>query len=193
MTAPKLTVQIQGMGAVTADNCNTFTQGTYAVTDLANFVGVQGMRVLVDGFTTPGDGGAGVFWWNTGLSGATSDFINIVVPNGTISGGWVRLGYLASLPNYTYQVPATGFAITVGTGIASLILNPAASLATGTITLAPPLRDGWIVHISSSQAVASLTLNSVAGYSISNAPTSLSAGVPVGFQYVQQVMTWFRI
>lgn len=192
MTAPLLTVYQQGLGAVNADNLNTFEQTCDTITQLSGFVGTTGVMVSIRGLQTPGDGGGGPFWWNPNLVGATSDFVNVVVPNGAAAGGWVRLGYWVVQPSYSYQTPATGFSITLGTGTAYLVLNPATTLATGTITLATPLRDGYVVRISTSQTITSLTLNSVAGYSISNAPATLSAGGVVGFIYVQSVTTWFR-
>ena len=39
------------------------------------------------------------------------------------------------LQAYDYQVPTTGFSYTFAAGVQTLILNPAATLATGTITM----------------------------------------------------------
>lgn len=195
MSPPLPTVSVQGLGVVPADLLNTFEQVLDSLATLRSFVPVSGMGAFVQGFSTPGDGGAGPFWWNAQAVSANyvDDGANTIVPPGVVMGVWLRLGYLTTATPYSYQVPSTAFAIVVPPGVGSLILNPAGTLASGSVTLSTPPRDGWMVRISSSQAVTAFSVGAQAGAVVSNAPTTLAAGGVAGFQYVAGVATWFRI
>lgn len=94
---------------------------------------------------------------------------------------------------YSVQVPTTGFTITIADNVSDLILNPAGTLATGTITMPANPIDGQKIRISSSQIQTALTLSPNSGQSIKNAPTALAtAGVGVGYTYQLSATTWFR-
>lgn len=92
MTAPALARQIQGEGAVDADNFNTFEQTCDVVAELREFIGTTGMQVFLRGLEDAGDGGAGIFRWVEGGTDA-DDGVNVIVPNGA-DGLWLRLGVL---------------------------------------------------------------------------------------------------
>lgn len=190
MTAPQLAVQQSGIGVVGADNYNTYAQTCDNVAQLRAFVGTQGVQVFVRGIGTPGDGGDGGFWWNAGATGAVDDGVNTIVPTGASSGAWLRLSNVTQ--RYSYQVPVTGFAITIPSGVEALILNPAGALATGALTLPSSPLDGQSVRISSSQAVTALTVGAGAA-TVNNSPTAMTAATPFGFIYVASAATWFRI
>lgn len=179
---------------VSADGLNTFEQVLDTLATLRGFVPVQGMGCFVQGFSTPGDGGAGSFWWNATAISANyqDDNANTIVPSGIVYGVWLRLGYFASPTPYLYQVPLTGFLITLPTGVNSLILNPAGTLATGSVLLAAAQRDGFTVGLSSTQIVTSLSMSSAAG-SINGAASSLAANTPIRWQWVAAGNGWFRI
>lgn len=124
MTAPKLFAQIQGQGAVSADNLNTFAQTCDNVGQLRAFVGLQGIGVFTRGLATPNDGGAGSYYWDTSAIGP-DDGINVIVPTGSASGAWVRVVEFAIGQQEPYGFVTTAalllaFALTV-------------SLPTGTI------------------------------------------------------------
>jgi hypothetical protein len=89
MTAPSLSAQIQGVGAVTADNYNTFAQTADNIAQLRAFVGLPGIEVQVRGLVTPNDGGAGLFYWLPTLT-ATDDGVNYIAVAGSNGGGWIR-------------------------------------------------------------------------------------------------------
>lgn len=91
MSVPALTVQIQGQGAVSADMLNTYQQTCDDYNDLLNFVGVEGMQVYMRGFSTPADGGQGVFYWNPNGVAADDGGITTIVPYSAGSGEWTRL------------------------------------------------------------------------------------------------------
>jgi hypothetical protein len=98
---------------------------------------------------------------------------------------------------YSYQTPATGFSITIGAGIRTLILDPSGTLATGTITMPAAPVDGQKIRISSSQNITALTVSANAGQSIKNAPTAFTTSTtgPQGyeFEYRSTNTTWYRL
>lgn len=97
MSPPVLTVNVQGGASVSADQFNTYEQVCPNLSYLRSFVPVENMGVFVQGFNTPGDGGAGPFWWNGSATSAnfSDDNATIIVPFGVTLGVWLRLGYLA--------------------------------------------------------------------------------------------------
>jgi len=117
----------------------------------------------------------------------------------------VRIDELGTLINingradqsYSYQAPATGFSITIGNGVYSLILDPLATLATGTITMPAAPVDGQVVRIGSSQTITALTVSPNTGQSIKNAPTiftvTLTGDQGYEFLYRAANTTWYRL
>lgn len=95
--------------------------------------------------------------------------------------------------SYSLQVPTTGFSITIADNTSALILNPAGTLATGTVTMPATPIDGQIVRVSSSQIVTGLTVSANSGQTISNAPTTLAAGAGFGYIYNVSGTNWFRL
>lgn len=111
MTVPSLEVYVQGQGAVSADNMNTWIQGGAIAEQLRQITGVPGMTVLLSGITTIDDGGGGFFWWNP-LGNEPDDNANFITPVGTFVGQWTRLTLpfptLAPVfPSITVTGPAT--------------------------------------------------------------------------------------
>ena len=95
-------------------------------------------------------------------------------------------------------VPASGFNITVPTPVAEqqwMLLQPAGTLATGTITL--PLNtgvpDGTTVIISSTQEITSLTIAINGAAAIYGAVTSLAAGSATEIRYYQPTNSWYAL
>jgi hypothetical protein len=67
---------------------------------------------------------------------------------------------------FDFYVPLTGFSITMQT--AKLVLNPAGTLATGTVTLPLNPPDGAVAEISSTQIISALTVSANTGDLIVN-------------------------
>jgi hypothetical protein len=95
-------------------------------------------------------------------------------------------------------VPGSGFNITVPTPVSEgqwMLLQPAGSLATGTITL--PLNtgvpDGTTVLITSTQNIASLTIALNGASAIFGAVTSLTAGSATALRFYQPTNSWYQI
>jgi hypothetical protein len=95
-------------------------------------------------------------------------------------------------------VPGSGFNITVPTPVSQdqwMLLQPAGTLATGTITL--PLNtgvpDGTTVLITTTQEITSLTLALNGASAIYGAVTSLAAGTATAIRFYQPTNSWYQI
>jgi len=103
------------------------------------------------------------------------------------------------LPNVTYEVigqtnfstPVTGFTMTLDNRDTKVILKPAGTLATGTITMAPTPRDRQVVEIRSSQTVTTLTISPNSGQSVAGAPTTIPAGGMISAYFRSADTTWY--
>jgi len=97
-------------------------------------------------------------------------------------------------PNSQYSAPLTGFtvAITDNNEDTHLILTPAGTLATGTITLPSVLRDKQLVIVNSTQEITALTVDGN-GATVVGAPTTLSANGYFTLKYDLTVDSWYRI
>ncbi len=96
--------------------------------------------------------------------------------------------------SYSRQVPTTGFSITIGAGVKTLVLVPAGTLATGTIIMPAAPIDGQIIVVSAEAAgVTALTVNANTGQTIGNAPTTLAAGQGFSYQYNLANTNWMPL
>jgi hypothetical protein len=95
------------------------------------------------------------------------------------------------LQAYDYQTPTTGFSYTFAAGTQTLFMVPAATLATGTITMPASPADGMMVTLSSSQQITALTLQGNTGQSISSAVTFLPAKTAAAYVYRLSNTTWY--
>lgn len=94
------------------------------------------------------------------------------------------------LQSYDYQTPTTGFTYTFAAGTQVLVMNPAGTLATGTITMPASPADGMTITFSSSQQITALTMAGN-GASINNAVTFLPAKTAVSYVYRATGATWW--
>jgi hypothetical protein len=95
-------------------------------------------------------------------------------------------------------VPGSGFNITVPTPVSNdqwMLLQPAGTLATGTITL--PLNtgvpDGTTVLITTTQEITSLTIALNGATAIYGGVTSLPAGTATAIRFYQPTNSWYQI
>ena len=95
-------------------------------------------------------------------------------------------------------VPGNGFNITVPTPVSEqqwMLLQPAGTLASGTITL--PLNtgvpDGTTVLITSTQEISSLTIALNGATAIYGAVTALGAGCAAVYRFYQPTNSWYNI
>lgn len=90
MAAPSNAVQQIGVGAVSADQYNTYVQVAYNYAALRQFTALSNMVCCALGTTTPNDGGQGHFYFNA-TGSYTDNNTTIIVPYGAIYGAWLRL------------------------------------------------------------------------------------------------------
>lgn len=88
---PALAVQANGVAVITDANLNTFVQGATLLANLRAFVGVSNMTVWMNGTVTAGDGGQGMFYWNSSSTAADDGGATTIAPNGLLTGRWLRL------------------------------------------------------------------------------------------------------
>ena len=95
-------------------------------------------------------------------------------------------------------VPGSGFNITVPTPVSNdqwMLLQPAGTLATGTITL--PLNtgvpDGTTVLITTTQEITSLTIALNGASAIFGGVTFLAAGTATAIRFYQPTNSWYQI
>lgn len=90
-----------GVTPVTGDEFNTFSQSVSSASALRQFIGKDGMQVMLMGIAGPGLGNGGPFRWNSN-STAPDDNYNVIVPTSSSTGAWNRV------PWATGQTGATG-------------------------------------------------------------------------------------
>jgi hypothetical protein len=95
-------------------------------------------------------------------------------------------------------VPGSGFNITVPTPVSQdqwMLLQPAGTLATGTITL--PLNtgvpDGTTILITTTQEITSLTIALNGATALYGGVTSLAAGAATAIRFYQPTNSWYQI
>jgi hypothetical protein len=97
--------------------------------------------------------------------------------------------------SHMYQQPATGFNITIGNNFRGIQLDPAGTLATGTLTMPPAPQNGRTVTISSSQTITALTLSPNAGqsFAVGAAIATLLANGFAEYMFHAANNTWYRV
>jgi len=94
--------------------------------------------------------------------------------------------------------PGTGFNVTVPTPVSEqqwMVIQPAGTLATGTITL--PLNtgtpDGTQVLVTTTQIITSFTLALNGAAAAFGAPTTLAANALFTMRFYQATNSWYRV
>lgn len=94
---------------------------------------------------------------------------------------------------YTYNAPTTGFSITIANGIGRLILDPAGTLATGTVIMPSTPVDADEVGLSSTQIITALTVSGNTGQTMADTVSTLGVGSAVKFKWVAAQSKWYRV
>ena len=94
---------------------------------------------------------------------------------------------------YLYTAPLTGFNQKIPGHINRAIIDPAGTLATGTITLSKGVADGQVLTIASNQAITALTI-AASGCSLGNGmPTTIAAATgSIAFLWRAANNKWYR-
>ena len=93
---------------------------------------------------------------------------------------------------YDYQVLTTAFSYTFAAGTQVLVINPAGTLATGTITMPAAPSDGMTITVESTQQVTALTMSGNGG-TIVGAATQLIPNQPLSWVYRLTGTTWYPL
>lgn len=94
---------------------------------------------------------------------------------------------------WIYQVPLTGFSITMTVAQSIVALNPAGTLATGAIVMPPTQDDGKTVTFFSTAIVTALTVTTSNSATFAPAVvTALAANVPISYVYDLANNQWHR-
>lgn len=93
----------------------------------------------------------------------------------------------------SYVTPTTGFSQAWGNDIQTLILTPAGTLATGTVTMKTTPQDGELCELTSTQTITALTLAGASTHTVLNPPTTLAPGIGVRYIYRTSNTTWYRL
>lgn len=116
-----------------------------------------------------------------------------IYPSGTAANVYVPLASLRDGVQGSYNVPLTGFTRVMAPEQSVLTLDPAGTLATGTVTLPATLSDGKVVTIFSSQTITALTINTSNGATFVPAVvTTLAANASVSYWYDKALNQWHR-
>jgi hypothetical protein len=116
---------------------------------------------------------------------------------GTNYGGQLALNsaadcYVGPWPtSKSLQTPTTGFSITIADGVGALILTPAGTLATGTITLPANPIDQQRLTINSTNTVTALTISPNSGQSVTGNPATIAGGTAITAIYNYSNTTWY--
>jgi hypothetical protein len=121
------------------------------------------------------------------------ELIQVIPPN-TAAIAYVPLAAVRDGAQYVYNVPLTGFTIVMTAEQSVVSLNPAGTLATGTVTLPPTLYDGKIATIFSSADVTLLTVNTSNGATFAPAAPAaiLTANTSRSYIYDKANNQWHR-
>jgi len=95
------------------------------------------------------------------------------------------------LQAYDYQVLTTGFSYTFAAGTQTLVINPAGTLATGTVTMPASPVDGMVITVVSTQQVTAVTIAGNTGQSLVGGAAQLIPNQPLSFVYRLTNTTWY--
>jgi hypothetical protein len=91
---------------------------------------------------------------------------------------------------YDYQVLTTAFTYTFAAGTQVLVINPAGTLATGTITMPSAPSDGMTITFISTKQITALTMAGN-GATLVSAVTALNANQSVSYIYRATGTSWY--
>lgn len=94
---------------------------------------------------------------------------------------------------YDYQVLTTGFSYTFAAGTQTLVINPAGTLAAGTITMPAAPSDGMTITFSSTKQITALTLNGNTGQTVVSGVSVLPANQSTTYIYRSTNTTWYPL
>ena len=181
--------------------------GTSRRPGAATYISVNdlGKSLVAGGGLAPGSGGSSAVSpasKSTSMPIADGDLIAnisgasaIPIAN-TLTGLISHLGLLlisvSLIEVHQHAEPVSGDTVTLTANVRRCIINPAAGIAALTVVLPPNPINGQVTGISSTQAIAALTVNAgTGGAAIVGAPTALTAGQAFTMLYRLTDNSWF--
>lgn len=185
MTVPNPAVQAQGLGAISAEQANTYVQAVANLAQLRSFAGIGQMLVALEGYVSASDGGQGFFYWNATSLGPDNG-TTVIVPNNVTQGAWVRLIGAITLPVYLSGVyaggsPPVGSAFIDGWVLpnGSYSFPPNLVGSYGHVQAGTPPAAPWVGSITHNEvAVGTMTVSTIGAFSFGT--TSLTGFTAVG-------------
>jgi hypothetical protein len=158
-----------------------------AVTTQSGFRASAGLTTATNNYGFRGLIATAANRWNCYMDGTAPNYFK----------GTVQTDGAMADTSYSYQTPSTGFTITIGDAVQTLILDPSGALLAGTITMPANPVDGHLVRITSTQNITTLTVSPNSGQSIKNAPTGFTVSLTgdQGYEFIYRVTntTWYRL
>lgn len=185
------TTGITGLGIVTTGTWHgSVIAGQYGGTGVAN----TGLTITLGGNLVT----SGAFGTTLTVTAAT----NSTLPAGThtlagldVAQTWTAdqtLSGAALVEPYSYNTPATGNTVTMGSRERRCINNPAGALAALTVVLPPSPGDGDVAGVSTTQVITALTVNAgTGGAAVVGAPSTLAAGAAFSMLYRATGNSWY--
>lgn len=184
-----------------------FNAYTYTGTSSGNtFMAVAGINFFAKGsnvatglggnivFTTAKDGtGSLTSTRQVQAMGIENDQTVKIYANANVAGNLITNGTRIDVGYQYLGTPSTGFSQAITFGKSRLIIDPAITLATGTVTLPANATDGTIISVHSTAQITALTVNSASGVVKPAAAFQLSAGTGADFFWHNVEATWYKI
>ena len=92
-----------------------------------------------------------------------------------------------------YATPTTGFNVTPQNTTNSLVLEPAGTLATGTVTMPAAPGNNQVLTVASTAIITALTIAPNAGQAVKGLLTTIAANGFASWVYRAANSTWYRI
>ena len=177
---PTNSVASNGVGVVSDEQLNSYLQVGGVVADLRAFGNaLTGMSCFLQGYTTVGDGGAGLFVWDPSAIATDDNGVTTIQPYGVVTGRWLRddpLGTSAQEWNAgTVDVLGANLVITTNDGTATL--SATGTIGVGTVVAGTGLSGGG------SATSVTINLGTIGAGEISGNPQTIGAvvqGITVG-------------
>ena len=128
-----------------------------------------------------------------GTVGTADLFQDVVNGTGQSQSNYASAAQIAGVPGYVNGgVAVTAWTYTFGNSTTDYFIQPAGTLATGTLTAAASPSDGQRECFLSSQTQTALTWSANTGQTMNNAPTAGVANVPACMTFSKASATWYR-
>ena len=152
---PQLSIQVDGQGAVSAEDYNSKTYWAVNVANLRAFTGLGGMTVWMQGTTAPNDGGQGNFFYDPSATAPDDNGATTIQPTGvTGNGRWIRQ------PQSTGSIPAN-----------SITLGQIQQIGAGTVLANTGTATGNVSAVPISDIVTTAPTGSIIAWTTQTAPT----------------------